>query len=311
MKIFLYLSVMVIGLTSCVSNSSDDPFDMPDIPDFPETQVTDFADEYYTIDQDSDGLECGDIFLSRDGKKIQQTVTFGQQISMNFTDISGLECPEGQCELDMMFLFASMDGDTLDYYPFGSIPPIIDTNEVRNHPEMSTYCYIVSPTFSGDSYMFKSGLRDRNSGNSVFGTTKLVVEKNKNIHIDSKGLEAKDAFIYDGFDNTYITNNMIKKGKDYEFAISGIEGFVLNGTYANIGIRLNISDDNKTDVFTSDDLVTNNKGRVNYSEISELLSIDFQIHEEYEFPTVHVEVEVWDKNSDAKLSYWSDLSVAK
>jgi hypothetical protein len=302
----IFSSVLFIGLLSCVSSSSDDPFEIPVMPELP---ITDFSDEYYSIDQDAEGLECGDIFLTRNGAKIHQTVTFGQQIRMNFTDISGLECPDDQCELDMMFLFTTMDGDTLDYYPFGSIPPIIDTNEVRSHPEMSTYCYIISPTFSGDSYMFKSGLKDRNSGNSVFGTTKLVVKENKNVHIDSKGLEAKDAFIYDGFENTYITDNKVDKGKDYEFAISGIDGFVLNGTYANIGVRLNIYDTDKTDAFASEDLVTSNKGRVNYSEISELLSIDFQIHEEYEFSTVHVEIEVWDKNSDAKLSYWSDFSV--
>ena len=311
MKLFLPLLSIGICLASCAEESNSDGLDTPEMPEVQENdQSSEWTDGYYTITQMTDGLKCEDIYLTRGGKKFKENVVFGEQIRMNFTEIKGLEFTDQKCEVDMMFLFTSLDGDTLDYYPFGSIPPIIDSNTVQTHPELNTFCYIVSPTFSGSSYYFTSGLKDIKSGKSVFGKSKITVKANEHIHIDKEGLSCTESFIYDPIDNYYVTNNVITKGRDYDFAIIGASGFTLKGDYANMGIRLKMSDLANEAPFDSGDLLLDNNGKVKFSDINELLSLDFQVAEEFMQSTIHVEIEVWDKNSDAKLSYWSDFTIA-
>jgi len=311
MKIFLPLLAISLATVSCVSESGPDDFEIPEIPNGADHEMSDeWIDKIYSIDQTSEGLKCEDIFLTKGGKKIESNVIFGEQIRMNFSEIKGLEFPNGKCEVDMMFLFTNLEGDTLDYYPFGSIPPIVDSNKVQTHPELSTYCFVVSPTYSGSSYYFTSGLKDVTNGRTVYGKTKLNVKANENIHIDSEGLSCKEGFVYDPIDNFYVTNNVITKGRDYDFAILGVSGFTLKGDYANIGIKLKMTDLNNEDPFDSGDLLLSNNGKVKFSDINELLSIDFQVAEEFNQNTIHVEIEVWDKNSDSKLSYWSDFIIA-
>ena len=303
MKNYIWLISLIAINFSCVSESDDSKLDQETI------LQTENVELNFSIEQLSNGLECEDVFLSKEGGKIKEEVTFGDKISMNFQNIKGLNCPNNKCEIDMMFLFSTLDGDTLDYYPFGSIPPIIDSNEVRNHPELSTYCFIVSPTFSGESYYFTSGLRDKNSGNEVIGKSKITVKENGYIHFDKNGLNCREAFVYDPVENYYITDNTIKKNRDYDFALNGVEGFKLDGGKANLGIRLKMSNDEENDPFDSGDLVTASDGLVNFSDINELLSIDFVVHEDFQYSSIHVEVEVWDKNSDASITYWSDFTV--
>lgn len=256
------------------------------------------------------GLNCKEIYLSKNDQRFTNEIMFGETAHMNFSDIKGLTVDDnGTITTDIMFLFLNKNGDTVNFSPYGALDqqefsngndPVIDFNLFTN---------ITPPLFHGEEYTWISGFKEVSTGKTIEGKTTLKVLENTDIIVSSEGFSYKEVYLYDQTTDGYITNQKIGISNENELILQGIDGFDLIDGNALLGVSLELTDENNKSLLKIDDLAANLPNGLLYEELEAALVVDFTVGNENITSTVQVDIEIWDKNGDAKMTISTLLDV--
>lgn len=252
------------------------------------------------------GLSCDDYYTTLAGYNIKNRITYGERLYFNFNDIRGFELKDGDLTAEMMFLFLSLDGDTLDYSEYGKIDPLAFYYAEDESIDLNLNSNMIDPFFSGKSYLYKAGFRDPNSGNSLEIETEVKIVRNTHIYSDKKGLKCGDPYVYNEAENEFVTDNNISRNVDYYFGFHGLRGFQEIDGEVELGLSVVIYDEYDNETSNSGDLYADD-GWMNSAEVFDELSASFTVYEHYDDEIVSVYVKVWDKNSERSLTIHSDF----
>ena len=304
MKHLFYFICFSVLLISCQGSQNDYEWE-DDYGDFTDEAVT--TNSVFELEYIDKGLSCEDYYATLEGYNVKNHVTYGERLYFNMDNITGFELIDGDLTADMMFLFLSEEGDTLEFTDYGDIDPL----EVHySHPDeaidLNLNSNMIDPLFSGDSYIYKAGFRDVNSGNSLEIQTTVKMVKNANIVQDREGLKCGDAYIYNAEENDFITDNYVHRDITYEFGFHGLRGFTEIDGNVELGMSVIIYDEYDNISSDSGDLYEEDGWFTAASVFNELGST-FTIYESYDDEFVSVYVSVWDKNSERSITIHSDF----
>ncbi|MEO9532516.1 MAG: hypothetical protein ABJG68_07705 [Crocinitomicaceae bacterium] len=300
-RIFFFFIGLLL-MASCQGNQDtyDWEEDYYEEEDYVET-ASEFEVEYTDL-----GLSCDDYYVTLDGYNIKNRVTYGDRVYFNFNDIKGFELEDGELTADMMFLFLSLDGDTLEFTDYGDIAPLELYYTEDEAINLNLNSNMIDPFFSGKSYIYKAGFKDRNSGNALEVQTTVKMVRNSYITSDKNGIKCGDPFIYEEQENAFVTDNYIYKETDYYYGFHGLRGLKEIDGKVELGLSVIIYDEYENESSNSGDIYEED-GWLDAADVLDELSVSFIIYDSYDDELVSVYVKVWDKNSDRSLTVYSDF----
>lgn len=254
------------------------------------------------------GIQCESVFMSNEDGKFERNCTFGEVIQMNFEDVSGIEIEDGLIRIDIMFLFTTLNGDTLSFFDYGDIKEQ-DVEVDKEKLDLNIYTAVHAPMWSNNKYLFKGGIKDVRTGNTVEGEVELNVNPNYDIEVKGEGFEYTEVYLYDRKSDRIIVNQEINKYGENQIRIIGIEGFNLKNDNALIGASLRITADNGEEYLYLEDMGANMPNGMPFADIAEMLTIDYTLTEDANADYIDIEVNIWDKNGDATLDISSRVDV--
>jgi hypothetical protein len=303
MKPFFFLLCPLLLFSACKGSQNDYDWEEGYYDEFGEDVETSYEFELKFTDN---GLSCSDYYATLDGYGVKNHITYGDRLYFNFNDIQGFELIDGELTAEMMFLFLSLNGDTLDFTDYGDTEPLAYFYTEDESIDLNLNSNMIDPFFSSKSYIFKAGFKDSNSGHSLEIETSIKMLRNTSIYSDKNGLKCGDPFIYNADQNQFITDNYVYHETNYSLGFHGLRGFTEIDGQVEIGMSVIIYDEYENESSNTGDLYKDD-GWLMAADVFDEISGDFIIYEHYDDEAVSVYLKIWDKNSDRSLTVHSDF----
>jgi hypothetical protein len=302
MKITLIIASLIILVTSCNFEYSEGNTN--------ESYADSLKNEIKNdVELFESGLSCEKSFMSNDEGEFKLNTTFGENIQMNFVQLEGLEIVDNAIRVDIMFLFRSLEGDTLLFFDYGDINEQDFEVPDKDKIDFNVYTPITSPIWSNNKYLFKGGFKDVRTGKFIEGETTLKVNPNYDIDITEKGLTYSEIYLFDATANKFIVDQVIDRNNTNQLRIREINGFNLIKDNAMIGASLLLINGVGQKVLEIEDLGAEMKEGMPWEKIKDMLTIDFTLAEGSDSEFLDIEVKVWDKNGEGTLNINTRVTV--
>ena len=256
------------------------------------------------ITTSGNGISAERVYLT-DGENGLKTRNFryGQKIYTNFENLEGFEIENGQYYPDMNVYVMSKKGDTIlnfpDLYEGSPIDASINT--------LNGQVILADPIRSGEEYTINYQILDSKGSGSFSSKMDFKVKADESIKVTKSGLDFNEVYIINGETLEVITNNTMGPNKNVYFNFQGLSGYEVIGDEADLGLKVKVTDANGNIIVNEADVFDGQRVRVTDLKngfASTLVMSTGRINNPLKW-----QVEVWDKNSDAKLNAVTEISV--
>ncbi len=187
-----------------------------------------------------DGLSCEKISITdSDGKEFSNTsFIYGQEVFINFTNVSGFVKEDGYYFPGMKLMIVSSSKDTVLYYD--------DLYEQYDDLESSMQTLMANitmakPIHSGENYTAYLFLWDKKGKGTFKAEFKFSVISNPSIKVKTNNVKIEEVYFYDAETNKVLIDK-IEPGKNVYVQIEGLKGFTVKDDYVYPGISLKVTD---------------------------------------------------------------------
>jgi hypothetical protein len=266
----------------------------------------DFTTGLYTK---GDGLSSDNVFLSVNNEKTKETTfIYGQKFKMVFDDIRGFKKENGNVFPGMVISIIDDQGDTImqsgdlygDYSDGIALSPLT----------LSAAVTAASPIISGNKYTMYVKIRDKKERGTLTGEVNFNVVSNDQIIIDTEGVAFNEIYLFSRERNIVIPDNKIKYNENIYLIFEGLDGFKEVNGMVFPGLSLKARDDNDNIILDYDDLFKGlDESGVEISNFNTRISSHFILDPGEIKNPLNLDVTVWDKKSNARISAKTELII--
>ncbi|MDB4292352.1 hypothetical protein N9954_03035 [Maribacter sp.] len=256
------------------------------------------------ITTSGNGISVDEVYLSDGTSGLKRrTFTYGEKIFTNFSDISGFTIEDGLYYPVMNVLVISKEGDTIMNYPDLYGGKAIDASENT----LNGHVILADPIKSNEEYTILYSLIDGKGDGSFTSKMDFKVAPDQSIKVAKSGFDFAEVYIMNNDEGTVITDNTIDFNQNIYLNFQGLTGYTVDGNTAEVGLSVKLTDDSgnvlieEADIFKGQKVAIQNlKQGIASTIILSPGSVDNPLK---------WEVDIWDKNSDAKLSAQTQITI--
>jgi len=257
-----------------------------------------------TLSTKGDGLSVDDVYVSVNDKKASSnTFLFGEDIFTHFENMDGFTIENGLYYPTMNVAVISKKGDTIlnykDLYSGQGIST--STKTLQGNLTMA------SPIKSNEEYTIHYTISDKKGKGTFSSRMECKIVSDSSIKVTKEGLDFDEVYTMSNKTKKVITDNQAGFNETILFLFQGLKGYTLKGTKVEVGLKLKVTDNNGVIIVENDDAFANQTIDENIlkSGISSTLILSKGIVAN----PLTWEVEIWDKNSEAKLKAETQISI--
>lgn len=244
------------------------------------------------------GLSAANIFLSDgvDGLE-NRTFAYGKKVHMNFVDLEGFAIEDEHFYPQMDMVVTSKKGDTVMHEKdlFGEFHEGLDIND----PSVNGQLTIARPIYSGNQYTLHFNIWDTRGEGALSAKMDFKVEKDRAIEVVKNGLDYSEVYLMSDDRKKVITDGEFDFYENMRFDFQDLNGYVKNGDKIELGMNVKVVDTNGDVILNNQDIF---KDRILDEELLKSgISSTLKINKGQVSNPLKWQVEIWDKNSDAKL----------
>lgn len=250
-----------------------------------------------------DGLSADNVFISVKDKKVtSNTFSYGENIYTNFENLDGFTVENGLYYPIMNVAVISKKGDTvLNYKDLYSGKGVdISTKTLMGNLIMA------NPVQSNEEYTINYTIKDKKGEGSFSSTMECKIEADPSIEILKNGLDFDENYIFSQKRKEVITDNTAGFNETILLFFQGLRGYTLKDTKAEIGLKVKVTNSNGAVVVENPDVFANQ--RIDENILKSGISSTLIMNKSDLANPCTWQVEIWDKNSDAKLSAKTKIS---
>lgn len=256
-----------------------------------------------------DGISCENItIIDNNGTEVQSpTFIYGQEIFINFNNISGFVKENHYVFPGLKLLIVSTNNDTVLY----SDDLYEDNSEGFNlNPlKLTANITFASPMHSDEKYKAFLMIWDKKGTGTYNLEFQFNIIHNPQITIKSKGVEYDEVYLFDNENNKAITNHLIKEQQKVFILFEGLQGFEVQDDSILCGISLKVVDNNNVVILDDADLMNNAK--MSAQEFSTQVAPYFLITQSSIKNPLKCYCLIWDKKSNKSISADFSVNIAK
>ena len=287
-NIYIYLALTSLLATACNFNVS-------------------VSKDFMTgITTKGNGIAADEVYLSdgTNGLK-KRTFKYGEKIYTNFTNLSGFTIEDGVYYPIMNVLVISKKGDTLMNYADLYDGKAIDASDNT----LNGHVILANPIKSNQEYTIQYEILDAGGDGSFSSEMDFEVLPDESIKIKKNGLDFDEVYIMNSDDGTVIADNTIEADQNVYLNFQGLTGYTTTKNTAEVGLKVTVTDDDGNIIIAEADIFKGQQVRIQDLEqgiASTIVMSPGRVNNPLTW-----EVEIWDKNSDAKLRAQTQITVKK
>ena len=252
------------------------------------------------------GLSCSKVYLSDGEGEIKRSeFTYGEKVYVVFEDIDGFKRTDGSAFPGMKLQVTDPEGNLLmdieDLYK--------DYSEGVEHDplELNTWISMADPIHSGRAYHLFIEIWDK-QGEGIFSAEMdFTVERDKEIQADVQHVTYDEIYLYSESRNEVVLDHQAGFNETLLLMIEGLDGFHVVEDMVHAGLSLTISDAAGNQILNEQDLLAGSP--IAATDFQERLVPNFVLTGTETLNPVTCLVQVWDKNSEARISISTKLQV--
>lgn len=257
-----------------------------------------------------DGLECPDVYLSMNDKKIERnTFVFGEMVRFNFNNIrgfkknkSGAVYPKAELiVLDENKKKVMYDKDLFAHLKKGTktTPLLLFTDFLPSLPHLN-----------GEKYKIFINISDKKGKGTYSMSMPFTIIPNKNLKIESDGIDYSSVYLWDKGASQIITSKTISRKTKSILIIENLSGFQEdNGLYYPI-ISIECTDAKGNFIILEEDLIGEERSKLGITlDKLKQLPIYLTFEEIKHNNPLQLKVKIRDLRSDHILEIETQLKV--
>jgi hypothetical protein len=261
------------------------------------------------LSSSGNALTCNDVYISKgEERTVNNTFIFGEIFFLNYNNIQGFTMEDGIVFPGMEILVTSEEGDTMLYAKdlYADNIKGFNFSPLRLISDIT----VATPMRSGNEYLLHSRIWDKKGSGTYSSDFKFNVIQNEDIHVEESGVTFNEAYVYSQGYEKVITDGKIKSGDNIYFIVEGLHGFIAENGLVFPGLKLMAADAKGELVLNYPDFFSEyDQSGISSFDFSSQVSCHFKINSGEINPPLHFEMTIWDKGSEAKIIFTTDLNV--
>lgn len=258
-----------------------------------------------------DLLSCNDVYISLgEERTVKNEFTYGEIFFLNYDDVQGFTKENDNVFPGMELIVTGENGDTMLY----SEDLYADNREGLNFSPLRLISDITvaTPMHSGNDYQLHTTIWDRKGKGTYSSDFKFKVIPNENIEIEVSAVTYKEAYVYSQGNKKVITDSKIESGDNIYLIVEGLLGFSIENGMVFPGMKLIVTDNGGVTVLDNPDFFSQyDQSGVSISDFSSQVSSYFKISGDELKSPLNFKMTIWDKKSNAKIIFTTELNIKK
>jgi hypothetical protein len=245
------------------------------------------------------GLSCEEVYLSDGESKINRnSFTYGETIFLNFDEMTGFVRTDGRSFPGLEMNVLSSGGDTIVSYDdlYAQYPDGFEMDPLL----LNTNITLADPIHSNVEYHMKVRIWDKKGDGYYIAEMDFEVLPNEAIQIENGGLQAREIYLFSAVSNKTITVDEVKFNENVYLLFEGLEGFRQVDGQLLIGLKMVLTDGKGKEILNEPDLF-GDRG-LDPLDVYKQIASNFIVSDTSVPNPVSVEVRIWDKNSENRIT---------
>jgi len=253
------------------------------------------------------GLTSEDVYLTVNNERTTNTsFSYGEIVYLVFNDVKGFTAENGNVFPLMEIIITSLNGDTVLFA--GDLYSEYTEGMKYSPLQLTADVTVAAPIKTGGKYTLNVNIYDRKGSGTFNSRLKFTVEGNENIKTEIAGVTFNEAYIFSQGNNKVINDNKISFEDNIYLMVEGLRGFKDENGLVFPGLSLKGTDSGGNVILDYPDLFTEyGTTGVDVADFVTNVSSHFKISGNRFSNPLHCEMVVWDKKSDSKLKFTTDL----
>lgn len=252
------------------------------------------------------GLACEEVYLASNDEVLKRnTFMYGEVFHVNFDRIDGFNRQDGYAFPGMELLITGQQGDTVMYHEDLYAE---DMEGFTFSPlDLYTKVTVADPMHSNSEYSLQVNIWDKKGKGTFKASMDFTVHPNEKIGITSHQISYKEIYLFSPQKGLTITDNRAGFGETIYMLFEGLDGFRVESGNVQLGLNILLKDAEGTLILNEEDLLGDED--MNYQDIHAQVAPNFVLTGSEIRNPVTCEITIWDKQSAAKITATSQLTV--
>jgi len=254
-------------------------------------------------------LSCDDVYLSvNDERTTKSSFPYGEKICVNYDDIQGFIKENGNVFPELFLVITDLTGDTVMYTDdlYSEYKDGLNYTPLKLVADLT----LASPMHSNREYNLSVNIRDKKGSGTFNSKYKFSIKPDEMITVNPEEVQYNEAYLFSQGNDRVITDTRIKFDDNIYIFIEGLKGFKEENGLVYPGLSLQGKDSKDNNILDYSDLFSGYTDTgIAASDFTQQVSAHFKLTgSEFNNP-FHVELNIWDKKSSAKLRISVNLTV--
>ncbi len=257
------------------------------------------------ITSSAEVLSADEVYVTTDEEQLKDnTFVYGQKIFTNFENMNGFTTKDDRFYPQMDVIVTSEVGDTVL-----NVNDLYDAKKGLSTKLKTLYGELIlaTPIHSGKSYTAIYNIRDSKGEGVLSSEMDFSVEPNPSITVEESGLSAQEIYLFNTDSRAVNTTGIVFFNDKLQFQFEGLTGYKEVEGFVALGLSIKVVDAKGMQIVYNTDAFENTL--LTKSQIDEGVGGTLIMTKGRLSNPVTWDVEIWDKNSDARIKGTTQLQV--